>query len=98
MSVTTTTTGRAAPAAAHEQEAQMGQTVPTQHPAIVRRSHFKQLRALLAVALIALIGLIVAVVILAGDVNQLSDSRSAAPIGGARYDGGAEEGTRGLDR
>jgi len=44
---------------------------------------------------VAVIGLTVAVVILASDENQLSDSRSAAPIGGTRYDGGPEEGTRG---
>ena len=35
----------------------MGNAVPTQHPAVVLRSHFNQLRALLAVALIAVIGL-----------------------------------------
>src|ERR671919_771229 len=127
MSVITTSTGRAAPAAAHGQEAHMGQAVPTQHPAVVLRSHFNQLRALLAVALIALIGLTVAVVILASDEHQLSDNNSATPIGRinyggfnpatgrpqsaplpqeehplrsrlgtTRYDGGPEEGTRGL--
>jgi hypothetical protein len=65
----------------------MGQAVPTQHPAVVLRSHFNQLRALLAVALIALIGLTVAVVILANDEDQLSDTGSAAPIGRINYGG-----------
>lgn len=65
----------------------MGQAVPTQHPAVVLRSHFNQLRALLAVALIALIGLTVAVVILASDENQLSESNSATPIGRINYGG-----------
>jgi hypothetical protein len=127
MSASTITTGRAAQAAAHGQEALMGQVVPSQHPAVVLRSHFNQLRALLAVALIAVIGLTVAVAILADDEDQLSDTSSAAPIGRinyggynpatgrpesaplpqpehplrsrlgtARYDGGPEEGTRGV--
>ena len=65
----------------------MGQAVPTQHPAVVLRSHFNQLRALLAVALIAVIGLTVAVVILASDENQLSDNNSATPIGHINYGG-----------
>ena len=65
----------------------MGQPVPTQHPAVVLRSHFNQLRALLAVALIALIGLTVAVVILASDEVQRSDTSSAAPIGRINYGG-----------
>jgi hypothetical protein len=82
-----TTTGRAAPAVAHAQEAHMGQAVPTQHPAVVLRSHFNQLRALLAIALIALIGLTVAVVILASDEDQLNDTGSAAPIGQLNYGG-----------
>jgi hypothetical protein len=85
MSASTTTTGRAAQAAAHVQEALMGQAVPTQHPAVVLRSHFNQLRALLAVALIAVIGLTVAVVILASTDQQLSDTSSAAPIGHLNY-------------
>jgi hypothetical protein len=81
MSASTTTTGRAAQAAAHEQEALMGRAVPSQHPAVVLRSHFNQLRALLAVALIAVISLTVAVVILASDEDQTGGSNSAAPIG-----------------
>ena len=63
----------------------MPQAVPTQHPAVVLRSHFNHLRALLAVALIAMIGLTVAVVILA-DGNQNATS-SAAPIGHIKYGG-----------
>jgi hypothetical protein len=45
----------------------MGQAVPDQHPAVVLKSHFNALRALLAVALIAVIGLTVAVVVLAAN-------------------------------
>jgi hypothetical protein len=43
----------------------MGHAIPRQQPAVVLRSQFDQLRALLAVALIAVAGLTVAVVILA---------------------------------
>ena len=42
----------------------MSQPLPT-HPAVVLRSHYRNLRALLVVALIAVIGLTVAVVVLA---------------------------------
>jgi hypothetical protein len=40
-------------------------TVPSQHPAVVLRSNYQLLRALLAVALIAIVGLTTAVVVLA---------------------------------
>jgi hypothetical protein len=44
----------------------MGQTIPKQHPAVVLRSRYTQLRVLLAITTIAVIALAVAVVILAG--------------------------------
>ena len=55
----------------------MDQAIPTQHPAVVLRSHYNHLRALLAAALIALVGLTVAVVILA--TNDDGASTSSAP-------------------
>ena len=45
----------------------MGNAIPAQHPAVVLRSHYRQLRALLAIAMIAVVGLTAAVVILAND-------------------------------
>jgi len=85
----------------------MSSTVPNQHPAVVLRSHYVHLRSLLAVAMIAVIGLTVAVVLLAS-----GDERSTGAVGAAqgapagvvlhsrpatvRYDGGPEEGTRGV--
>ena len=57
--------GRAARKAAPGQEAVMGQAIPTQHPAVVLRSHYNHLRTLLAVAMIAIAGLTAAVVIVA---------------------------------
>jgi hypothetical protein len=54
----------------------MGQ-VSTQHPAVVLRSHYLHLRALLAIAAIAVVCLSVAVVVLATDDGSGS-SRSAS--------------------
>jgi hypothetical protein len=65
----------------------MGQAVHGQHPAVVARSQFNLLRAVLAAALIAVIGLTVAVVILASDEGRLSDTSSAAPTGHINYGG-----------
>jgi hypothetical protein len=84
----------------------MDQAIPTQHPAVVLRSHHRQLRGLLAVAMFAVVGLTIAVVILATDDDRdlsagtantpsaLTSSGSVAPS--VRYDGGPEEGTRGV--
>jgi hypothetical protein len=55
----------------------MPQAVPTQHPAVVLRSHYRQLRALLAIAMIAVVGLTVTVVILADD--EATSTRTATP-------------------
>lgn len=79
----------------------MGQAIPRQHPAVVLRSHYNHVRALLAVAMIALVGLTAAVVILATGHDRDTSARPAAqanapsPPGSTRYDGGPEEGTRG---
>ena len=82
----------------------MGQAIPTQHPAVVLRSHYNHLRALLAITMIAVAGLTAAVVILAAD-NDVDTSAGSAtqvsapsPAGSTRYDGGPEEGTAALTR
>lgn len=102
----------------------MGQSIPRQHPAVVLRSHYRHLRALLAIAIACVVCLAVAVVILAGNDGVSSGAPSAAdpartefqvpshagmhggaavpdlhvgPLpNGQRYDGGPEEGTRGV--
>jgi hypothetical protein len=79
----------------------MGRAVPQQHPAVVLRSHYEQVRALLAVAMIAVVGLTIAVVVLATDdtgpiVGQANQATAPGPAGTTRYDGGPEEGTRGV--
>jgi hypothetical protein len=61
-----------------EKEADVGQAISTEHPAVVLRSRYQQLRALLAVAMIAVVGLAAAVVILA--VNDDSDVTLATPV------------------
>src|SRR5919198_886704 len=89
-------------------EAHMNEVVPSQHPAVVLRSHYEHLRALLLVTMLAVIGLTVAVVILATRDNGSSATPAAAPAAVAapaassaaaspttRFDGGPEEGTRG---
>jgi hypothetical protein len=63
----------------------MGQAIPRQQPAVVLRSHFNKMRALLAVALIAVAGLTVAVVILANDSDESAGTSSAPPIGSINY-------------
>ena len=84
----------------------MGNTIPARHPAVVLRSHYRQLRALLAIAMIAVVGLTAAVVILATNddrdtgaerrANAGSHARPDPDRAGTRYDGGPEEGSRGV--
>ena len=79
----------------------MSQVIPKQHPAVVLRSHYVQLRTLLAVAMIAVVGLTAAVVVLATDDNAGTSARSGQPnaapgeASALRPDGGPEESTRG---
>ena len=80
----------------------MANAIPARHPAVVLRSHYRQLRALLAIAMIAVVGLTAAVVILATNDDHDTDASSATqviaptPTGSTRYDGGPEEGSRGV--
>ena len=69
----------------------MSQPVPTHHPAVVLRSQFNQLRALLAVMLIVLMALAAAVVVFATDEAQLADTGAATSLSTTRADGGPEE-------
>jgi hypothetical protein len=80
MSFPANTIGLAADAAALRQEAVMGHAIPRQQPAVVLRSHFNQLRALLAIALVAVAGLTTAIVILANDSDEVSSTSAAKPV------------------
>jgi hypothetical protein len=62
----------------------MGQAIPRQHPAVVLRSHYRQLRALLALALIVLVGLAVALVMVANDDERTTTS-TANPVQSIEY-------------
>jgi hypothetical protein len=81
----------------------VSQAIPTQHPAVVLRSHYVHLRTMLAVAVIAVAGLSAAVVVLALDDDAVTSVSvpathvaAAGPNGSVRYDGGPEEGTRAI--
>jgi hypothetical protein len=50
-----------------QQEAVMSKAIPAQHPAVVLRSRYRQLRALLAVMVVAVVGLSTTVVVLSID-------------------------------
>ena len=72
----------------------MSQTLSTQHPAVVLRSRYQQLRALLAVAMIAVVGLTVAVVVLAAQDDGAQSVAAVEKVGSTpalRSDGGPEE-------
>jgi hypothetical protein len=64
----------------------MEKAISTQHPAVVLRSHFRIVRALLIVALIAVAGLTAAVVIVAND-DDVAGTSSASPAGAINYGG-----------
>jgi hypothetical protein len=58
----------------------MSNTVPSQHPAVVLRSQYRQLRSLLAVLLVAVLGLSSAVVVMSvDDTNTASTATSIHP-------------------
>jgi len=61
----------------------MGKAVPEQHPAVVLRSHYNHLRALLIAALIAVLGLGGAVVIVANDDDTVVSTSTPAIENGA---------------
>ena len=79
----------------------MGQVIPRQHPAVVLRSHYKAVLAMLCVALAAIVALAATVVIVANDDDtaisaqpNVRQQQTLPP--GTRFDGGPDEGTRGI--
>ena len=55
----------------------MGQAIPRQDPAVVLRSHYRQLRALLAIAVVVVVGLSIALVVLATDDDNTATTSAA---------------------
>ena len=80
----------------------MSHSISPQQPAVVLRSRYVHVRALLTIAMIAVVGLTAGVVILAindaADTSAGSARQLSAPsaTGSTRYDGGPEEGSRGI--
>jgi hypothetical protein len=60
------------------QEAVMSTSVPTQHPAVVLRSQYRQLRSLVAVLVVAVIGLSTTLVVVAGDDTKTTTATSVS--------------------
>jgi hypothetical protein len=60
----------------------MGHAIPKQHPAVVLRSHYNLVRALLGVAMIGLVGLAIALVVVADDNDESANTSAieAAPV------------------
>jgi hypothetical protein len=60
----------------------MGHAIPKQHPAVVLRSHYNLVRALLGVSMVALVGLVIALVVVANDDNEPASTSAvqAAPV------------------
>jgi hypothetical protein len=65
----------------------MGHAIPKQHPAVVLRSHFNFVRALLGVAMVALVGMAIALVIVASDTEDVTGTSSAKSIESINYGG-----------
>ena len=83
----------------------MGHPMPAQHTSVVLRPHFNPSQTLLAFAMAAVLALGAGVVILANDADQVASTNRIAPAvqqsqpqlpAGTRFDGGPDEGTRGL--
>jgi hypothetical protein len=71
----------------------MSHTVPSQHPAVVLRSNYQHLRALLAIAVAVILGLTIAVVVLA-TTNNHDSLASPATQSAVRVNPSAETGAK----
>jgi hypothetical protein len=58
----------------------MGHAIPKQHPAVVLRSHYNLVRALLGVAMVALVGVVIALVIVANDDNEPASTSAVQAV------------------
>jgi hypothetical protein len=76
-----------------QKEADVGQAISSEHPAVVLRSRYRQLRALLAVALVAVVALAAAVVILAVDDDSVVTLATPVPVSAPSTTGHEESDT-----
>jgi hypothetical protein len=58
----------------------MSHQISQQHPAVVLRSHYVHMRALLVIAMIAVVGLTVTVVVLVTRENSTASASLATPV------------------
>lgn len=75
----------------------MSHQIPQQHPAVVLRTHYVHMRALLAIAMIAVVGLTVTVVLLATRENRTASASSATPATPSLGAGGTSAGGGPID-
>ena len=75
----------------------MSHQISQQHPAVVLRSHYVHMRALLAIAMIAVVGLTITVVLLATRENSTASASSATPATSSQGASGTNAGGGPID-
>jgi len=75
----------------------MSHQISQQHPAVVLRSHYVHMRALLVIAMIAVVGLTVTVVLLATRENSTASASSATPAASSLGTSGTSAGGGPID-
>jgi hypothetical protein len=75
----------------------MSHQISQQHPAVVLRSHYVHMRALLAIAMIAVVGLTITVVLLATRENSTASASLATPVTSSVGAGGTSAGGGPID-
>jgi hypothetical protein len=69
----------------------MGQAIPQQHPAVVLRTQYNHIRALLAVAVIAVLALTVAIVLVANGDDAPAAASAPPAVAPAYHDEGTSD-------
>jgi hypothetical protein len=75
----------------------MSHQIPQQHPAVVLRSHYVHMRALLVITMIAVVGLTVTVVVLATREDSTASASSATPVTSSQGASGTSAGGGPID-
>jgi hypothetical protein len=75
----------------------MSHQITQQHPAVVLRSHYVHMRALLAIAMIAVVGLTITVVLLATRENTTASASPATPVTSSQGASGTSAGGGPID-
>jgi hypothetical protein len=75
----------------------MSHQISQQHPAVVLRSHYVHMRALLVIAMIAVVSLTITVVLLATRENSTASASSATPVTSSQGASGTSAGGGPID-